>query len=111
VSGDICINGRVVPQGVRHAGVAFVPVRDPLTHGSLTVREAVRFAALLRRVDQSSCPCIASRTRGLMGDKAGAGLSARDRLVGKSGDVEARVEEVIRLLGLGAVADGIIGER
>lgn len=28
VKGDICINGCTVPQGVRHAGVAFVPVRD-----------------------------------------------------------------------------------
>lgn len=112
VKGNISINGQPVPQGVQHAGVTFIPSRDPVTVGCLTVREVVRFSALLRRVDQSSLPCILYKTKRLVKSKAELGiLSKSDRLIGKSGDVDERVDDVIRLMGLSAVADCIIGER
>lgn len=112
VTGDIRINGHPVSQGVRYAGVAFIPARDPVTHGCLTVREAVRFAALLCRVDQTTMPVITSKARGLLKSTAELGsLSKADKLVGKSGDVDDRVDEVIKLMGLSNVANCLIGER
>jgi ABC-type Na+ transport system ATPase subunit NatA len=112
VKGEIKINGQIVPQGARLAGVALIPTKDAGTLGCLTVREVIRFAALLRRTDQNSCPALLTCKRRM--NSAGNGgfvaLSAQDRLIGKSGDVEERVQEVIDLMGLSLVADKIIGE-
>jgi ABC-type multidrug transport system ATPase subunit len=111
VSGDIAINGHIIPQGVRVSGVGFVAARDAITHGCLTVREALTFAALLRRTDQTSCPALLAWKRRLDNRNGNAvAFSVRDRLPGKSGDLADRVQEVIDLMGLGEVAEKIIGE-
>lgn len=111
VSGDIAINGHIIPQGIRVSGVAFVAARDAVTHGCLTVREALTFAALLRRTDQTSCPAVLAWKRRLDSRRGNAvAFSIKDRLPGKSGDLDDRVQEVIDLMGLGEVSEKIIGE-
>jgi ABC-type multidrug transport system ATPase subunit len=119
VTGEIHMSGKLLQQGDRTHNAVFVMSGDSPAHSHLTVRETLRFATLLRRTDQRSCPLVigvvmesASVKRLLMNqgdaDRSEVDLQAAE-LIGSSGQVEEKVEELLRIYDLEEVADNVVG--
>lgn len=105
ITGLICANGHRLSKKQSYFNAAYVQRGDVPFISSLTVREAIRYAALLRRTDQHSCTMLSS----LLLSKSANDVVSDYELIGKSGDVEDRVSEVLAMCGLEAIADQVIG--
>lgn len=70
VSGSIKANGVKLKRGLMYINSAYVP-RGDVAISPMTVREVIRYAALLRRTDKRSCPNVMicmRRTLGIRND-------------------------------------------
>jgi hypothetical protein len=136
VTGTIRVNGGKLKRGMSYINAAYVYAGD-VCLSPITVREFVQYAAMLRRTDQKTCPMITTwcqacgkrlyknickraykavcacvrRGDGNLLEEEDAddyrSLDAFD-LIGMTGDVKERVEEVIKLMGLEDVADTVL---
>ena len=112
VSGIVKVNGAKLKRGMTYVNAAFVRSGD-VSLVPISVRNCVRFAALLRRTDQKTCPAFTSCfrkscrrcCRGHAEDYHS--LDSTD-LIGKTGDVEERVDEVLKMMGLEDVAQVVV---
>ena len=124
VSGDIRISEKTLLQGDFVHNSALVIRGDSLSHSSLTVRETLKFAALLRRTDQRSCPEVIHvflrwrqvslirklLSRGRRQDAANDFIEfSTEEVIATTGQVEEKVEEILRVFNLEDVADVVIG--
>jgi ABC-type multidrug transport system ATPase subunit len=124
VTGTIRVNGQKLKRGMSYINAAYVEAGD-ICLTPITVKECIKYAAMLRRTDQKTCPqlslclrgcgksvidCFCSLCRG--GQQNGnedyyRSLDAFD-LIGMTGDVAERVEEIIKMMGLEDCANTII---
>lgn len=111
VVGDILLNNTPLRQGMSVHNCVVVPRGDSPVHHKLTVRETLRYACLLRRTDQRTCPKLLSfKQKHLSSSKSEDPFSFHDtEMIGKTGDVDERVEEVIVACGLQDIANRRIG--
>lgn len=119
VTGEIHMSGKLLRQGESTHNAVFVMSGDSPAHSHLTVRETLRFATLLRRTDQRSCPLVISMVmecgavKRLLIKQSDANRSEVDihaaELIGPSGQVEEKVEELLRIYDLEEVADSVVG--
>eukprot|EP01034_Spumella_vulgaris_P022154 gene22154-28261_t len=109
-TGLICANDQRLGRDMYYLNVAYVQRGDAPHIATLTVREVLRYAAWLRRTDQHTCASM-SRVWHRAVARSEVVESIRGvELIGKTGDVEERVSEVLRLMGLESVADYVVGE-
>ncbi|RYH14002.1 hypothetical protein EON65_34355 [archaeon] len=103
ISGVIAANKHRIGKHQGYVNAAYVQHGDAPCMAPLTVRETLTYAALLRRTDQYN-----TITR-LMA-RSPEDYVNEFELLGRSGDVENRVAEVISMLGLDHIADCMIGQ-
>ena len=115
VTGTIRANGSKLTRGLAYYNSGFVASGD-VSKTHLTVSQTLRYAALLRRTDTATCSCtkgmwtkverdsIRSSDNTVESDQQFRRLDVRE-LTGRSNDVEERVLEVLRIVGLVDVAE------
>ena len=124
VSGDIRISDKILMQGDFVHNSALVIRGDSKSHSCLTVRETLEYAALLRRTDQRSCPLVIHvflrwrqvsllrklRAKGRRQNAADDFIEFNDEeVIATSGQVQEKVDEILRVFDLEDVAEVPIG--
>ena len=126
VSGEICVSDKTLMQGDFVHNSVMVLRGDSKSHSLLTVRETLEFSALLRRTDQRSCPMVihlflrwrqASLWRKIRVQAQGRRQTAADdfiefndeEVIATTGQVQEKVDEILRVFDLEDVADVTIG--
>lgn len=128
-SGTISANGTKLGRNTRYTNAAYVQAGDVCNASSLTVHQVLYYAALLRCVPASTpvqVPPPQSQTHGGVGDEDCASIDSTSTstssgaqslsqtltapsTVGNYADVEQRVDEVLKLTGLAAIAHCKVG--
>ena len=124
VLGNIRISDKTLLQGDFVHNSVMVNRGDPKSNYLLTVRESLEFSALLRRTDQRSCPLVIHmflkwrqaslwrkmRSEGRRQTAADDFIEFNDEeIIATTGQVEEKVDEVLRVFDLESVADVMIG--
>lgn len=107
-TGVIYANEMKLEKDTFYTNAAYVQRGDISYCSTMTVREVLYYSALLRRTDQRTCTNMGFITKYFF-NTPDSDVS-RLELIGKTGNVDERVNEVLQLMGLEGVADKVVGE-
>ena len=119
ISGVVKANGTQLVAGYALVYSAFVGRGDSAHVPQLTVRQTLHYAAMLRRTDTRSCPSLRHFFTGVLDSSGGSitggaanfiSSSEIEERIGSSADLDARVEEVLLMMGLETVANTVVGQ-
>eukprot|EP01038_Epipyxis_sp_PR26KG_P004858 gene4858-6808_t len=110
VTGVITVNDQKIAKDLFYINSAYVQRGDVSNVASLTPREVLRFAALLRRTDQKTCASCLMVARTVFKTSVPYESIGGSELIGMTGDIEDRISDALSMLGLDDVADSVIGE-